>query len=78
MDAILDAHVSRSNTSGSVPPRLPLGLIVHVVPAQSLAHVKVYVPTLKRSTARRCVGHTRVQRPGAACAAVRRGGPTAA
>ena len=78
MDEILDAHVSRWNTLGSVPPRLPLGLIEHVVAAQSVAHVKVYVPTLKRSTARRCVGHTRVQRPGAAWTAVRRGRPTAA
>jgi hypothetical protein len=49
---ILDAQLSLSNTSGSVPPRLPLGLISHVVQAQSVAHEKVYVPTLKPFTAR--------------------------
>jgi hypothetical protein len=49
---ILDAHVSRWNTSGSEPPMLLLNLLTwHVVPAQSVAHVKVYVPTLKRPTA---------------------------
>jgi hypothetical protein len=57
MYVILDAHVSRSNTSGSAPPRLPLGLIVHVVPAQSVTHAKLYVPTLKWSTAHRCADH---------------------
>ena len=72
MSVILDAHVSRWNTSGSVPPMLlPLLLIVHVAAAQSVAHVKVYVPTLKRPTAHRCEDHTRVQRPGAACSAAR-------
>ncbi len=81
---ILDLHVSRSNTSesGSVPPMLLKGLLIlHVVAAQSVAHVNVYVPTLKRSTAHRChrcVGHTRVQRPGAGRTAVRRSRSTAA
>jgi hypothetical protein len=76
---ILDLHVSRSNTSGSVPPMLLKGLLIlHVVAAQSVAHVKVYVPTLKRSTAHRCAGHTRVQRPGAGRTAVRRSRSTAA
>ena len=71
MDMILDAHVSRSNTSGSVPPVLLLNLLTwHTVPAQSVAHVKVYVPTLKLPTARRCVHLTRVQWPGAARTAV--------
>ncbi len=72
MSVILAAHVSRWNTSGSVPPVFPLPagflsslgtgmealLIVHVVPAQSVAHVKVYVPTVKLPTARRCAGLT--------------------
>jgi len=75
MSVILDAHVSRWNTSGSVPPLLPLGLIVHVAAAQSVAQVKVYLPTLKLLTACRCVHHTRVQRPGAARTAVRCDGP---
>jgi hypothetical protein len=59
---ILDAHVSRSNTSGSVPPMLALNLlIVHVGAAQSVAHAKVYVSTLKLPTARRCADHTRAR-----------------
>ena len=76
MSVILDAHVSRSNTSGSVPPMLVLGLLIwHVVAAQSAAHVKVYVPTLKRSTARRCADNTRAYSgPGQPAAADRCGG----
>ncbi len=53
MSVILDPHDSRWNTSGSVPPKSPFGLfIAHVAPAQSVAHVNVYVPTLKPPTAR--------------------------
>jgi hypothetical protein len=60
MYVILDAHASRWNTSGSVPPMFLPGLLIgHVVPAQSVAHVKVYVPTVKLPTARRCTGLAR-------------------
>ncbi len=40
---ILDLHVRRWNTSGSVPPRLLLDDVVieHVAVAQLVAHVKV-------------------------------------
>ena len=72
MDVILDAHVSRWNTSGSVPPiLLPPLLIWHVVAAQSVAHVKVYVPTLKRSTAHRGADHTRACSGSLHCGAAR-------
>jgi hypothetical protein len=52
MYVIFALHASRSNASGSVPPRLLEGLaMAQVAPAQSRAHEKVYVPTAKPSTA---------------------------
>ena len=72
MDVILDAHVSRSNTSGSVPPMLLKAMIAHVAAAQSVAQVKVYVPTLKRSTAHRGADHTRACSGSLHCGAARR------
>jgi hypothetical protein len=72
MDVILDAHVSRWNTSGSVPPMLPLNLLIkHVVAAQLVAHVKVYVPTHARAAARGSL-HWRRGRPTAACTSMQR------
>ena len=72
MRVILDAHVSRSNTSGSVPPMLlPPLKISHVAAAQLVAQVKVYVPTLKRSTAHRGADHTRACSGSLHCGAAR-------